>query len=339
MTHSSKAHRHVVRVGGTEVHWAEIGEGPPLVLIHGLADSHRTWDPVVPRLSRRRRVLMPDLAGHGLSGRPDASYGVAWHAELMATWMTTIGLEEVDVVGHSYGGGVAQWLLLSGAPRVRRLGLVSAGGLGRDVALVLRLASLVPMFERLGQPLMGPATRAFMKVFQTPFTPDEVAALSWMNAMPGTAAAFARTVRDVIGFRGQRRRFWDRAHELPSLPPTALFWGEDDPIIPLSHGAELSLLVDGVALSRFERCGHYPHREHSEAFCDALERFLDDAELEPARIRRTLSVPPRPHRLLGQALVLRDLAARMRRRLREKAAVRTFGLRRSVDVQVRSEAA
>jgi pimeloyl-ACP methyl ester carboxylesterase len=148
----------VARVGEVELHWAEAGTGRPLVLLHGLCDSHRTWFPVAPALARSRRVLMLDLAGHGESSRPNASYSLEWHATLVAAWLEKLGLEEVDLVGHSYGGGVAQWMLLEHRKRIRRLALEASGGLGREVGPSLRWASFPFFVERFGQPFMALGT-------------------------------------------------------------------------------------------------------------------------------------------------------------------------------------
>src|SRR5689334_2508018 len=115
--------------------WTELGSGPPVVLLHGLGDSHRTWRRVAPRLAREYRVLMPDLPGHGLSGRPDAPYTLGWYAETIAAWLDALGLERAHVVGHSFGGGVAQWLILDHRARIDRLALVAAGGLGPEVGV------------------------------------------------------------------------------------------------------------------------------------------------------------------------------------------------------------
>src|SRR5690348_9469385 len=105
----------VARIRGVDLHWIEAGTGPALVLLHGLGDSHQTWSKVVPVLARRRRVLVPDLCGHGLSARPDAAYTLDWHASILGEWLVELGIEEADVVGHSYGGGIAQWMLLDPA--------------------------------------------------------------------------------------------------------------------------------------------------------------------------------------------------------------------------------
>jgi|SRR5580704_12613983 pimeloyl-ACP methyl ester carboxylesterase len=269
-----------VSVEGVDIHWVELGRGPPLVLLHGLCDSHRTWSAVAPALALSRRVLMPDLAGHGVSGRPDATYALDWHARIVAGWLDALGLDEVDLVGHSYGGGIAQWMLLEHRRRVRRLALVAAGGLGREVGLSLRLASFPFVVERFGQPFMARGTTMALNAAGSAYSAEEIAVLARMNAVPGTSRAFARSVRDVINLGGQHRHFLDRAREVHDLPPIAIFWGEDDTLIPIRHGVDAAALMAGVTLTRFAGCGHFPHRQEPELFVAALEAFLD-APVQP----------------------------------------------------------
>jgi pimeloyl-ACP methyl ester carboxylesterase len=272
----------VVRANGVDVHWVEAGsssgDGVPLVLLHGLGDSHLTWSKVMPSLARGRRVLVPDLVGHGLSGRPNATYSLDWHARTIAAWLVAIGIPQADIVGHSYGGGVAQWMLLDPAHRVRKLGLVSAGGLGREVSLALRLASAPYVIEKMGQPFMGTGTFVALQVaIRGVYSGPELVKLSIANARFGTARAFARTVRDVIDLKGQTRGFHQHAHRISEIPPIGIFWGDQDPIIPLSHGVDAAKSIPGASLACFSKCGHYPHRERPGTFVDALEAFLSAA--------------------------------------------------------------
>src|ERR1035438_4849589 len=73
----------------------------------------------------------------------------------MAKWLEAAGVETCDLAGHSFGGGVAQAMLLECPERIRRLALIASGGLGREVGWLLRLASLPRVGERFGQPFMG----------------------------------------------------------------------------------------------------------------------------------------------------------------------------------------
>ncbi|AKU96988.1 putative hydrolase [Labilithrix luteola] len=274
-------------IEGVRVHGVDLGPATsrtPLLLLHGLYDSHRTWKNVAPAFARDRRVLMPDLPGHGLSDRPDASYELGWHAGIIARWLEALGVKELDVVGHSFGGGVAQMLLLERRLRIRRLVLVASGGLGREVGSALRLASVRGVVERFGQPFMRMGTYVVL-LGAGAFSRSDIRELAEMNAEPGSARAFARTVRDVIDWRGQRRTFFDRAHTIQELPAIAVLWGSRDKVIPIAHAGTFADALENVVFVPFEGCGHYLHREEPEAFARVVRELLEEPSLCPARLR------------------------------------------------------
>ncbi|MGZ6123693.1 MAG: alpha/beta fold hydrolase [Myxococcales bacterium] len=285
--------RHLTRVRGVHLHWAEAGSGRATVLLHGVCDSHRAWRKVVPALSRARRLLMPDLPGHGLSDRPDAPYTVDWYGWMIGAWIDALGLKDFDLVGHSFGGGVAQMLLLTHAERIDRLALVGSGGLGHEVTFALRLWSGLRAAERLAQPFVAPGTRLALASLLPGSEPEDVAFMSWMNAMPGTGRALSRTVRAAIDWKGQKLQFLDRAEELPRLlPRIALFWGNRDTIIPVEHAQALLGRMEHVTLTQFEGCGHWPQLEQPEAFSLALTRFLGEPLSARSRLRDAAGSPP-----------------------------------------------
>jgi pimeloyl-ACP methyl ester carboxylesterase len=278
--------RHLTRVRGVHIHWAEFGRGRPTVLLHGMCDSHRTWLKIAPALSQARRVLMPDLPGHGLSDRPDAPYTVEWHAAIVGSWVDALRLRSFDLVGHSFGGGVAQMLLRTHADRIRRLALVASGGLGREVSIALRLWSACEAAERLAQPFVATSTRLAVTSLLPQMCPKDIAYWSWVNAMPGTGLALSRSVRSAIDWTGQKLQFMDYMEELAhKLPPMALFWGDRDRIIPVEHGADVAALLEHASLTRFASCGHWPHQEQPQAFAEALVAFLDAFRVERTRVR------------------------------------------------------
>lgn len=290
--------RHLRTVGDCDISWLEIRPASPrpdtvpLVLLHGLSDSNHTWDLVAPALGRSRRVLMPDLPGHGRSSRPDATYSIRWYARTIAAWLGATGLREIDLVGHSLGGGVAQRLLIelhrlgvsgqTDLPHVRRLGLVASGGLGREVAWLLRVAAATGAVERIGQPFMDRGTRLGMRLLGGEFKKPDRAHLGRLNDRAGSARALSRTLSASVGLDGQRPHFLDHAHELPKLPPIAVFWGDRDRVIPVSHVKDASTFLDGITVRRFERAGHYPHRESVPQFLPALLQFLDEPQAHPS---------------------------------------------------------
>ncbi len=107
---------------GIPVHYTQSGEGPDLILVHGLAADLSFWYlRVVPRLAVGRRVTVYDLRGHGLSGMPQAGYAPADLAEELEALMDHLGIEQAHLGGHSFGGAVALQLALQAPRRVRSL--------------------------------------------------------------------------------------------------------------------------------------------------------------------------------------------------------------------------
>jgi pimeloyl-ACP methyl ester carboxylesterase len=278
---------HFVEVDGVRLHWAEVGAAsalPPVVLLHGLNNSCRSWSRVAPLLAIDRRVLLPDLPGHGQSDRPDAAYALDWYARIVARWLQAIGIQRADVVGHSFGGGVAQMLLLECPERVRRLVLVAAGGLGREVGWWLRLASLPGVVEYLGQPFMALGTRLALRGAGDGVTPEDVRQLSRFNSQAGSARAFARSVRDVVDWRGQRRNFRERADEIAQLPAMLVLWGDRDDIIPSAQGRAFAESLPGARFMVFPGAGHYLHNQYPDAFVRTVRQFLDDPTIPATRL-------------------------------------------------------
>lgn len=286
-----------IRIAGVALHWAELPAADPssartpVVLLHGMMDSHLTWKSVAPLLARDRRVLMPDLVGCGLSSRPDACYSLDWHTDVIARWLDAMALNEVDIVGHSFGGGIAQMLLLACPERIRRITLVASGGLGRDVGFWLKLGTFPKMVEYFGQPFMAFGTRRAVGGPGGSSSNADVEALTAMNRRPGTARAFSRTVRSVINFGGQYKMFTQRAGEVERFPPIRVFWGDDDRLIPLAHARALVAATEGVQLEVFRGCGHYLHQQEPAGFAAAVLRFLDDATAPRAALRELPLAP------------------------------------------------
>lgn len=305
-----QAHR--TPVAGTSIAWGEIGSGPPLVLLHGLLDSHRTWRRTAYLLADRFRVLMPDLAGHGWSGRPDAPYTLSWHAQVLSSWMRAIGVAQAHVCGHSFGGGVAQWMLLEQRRRVARLALVAPGGLGRHVALGMRLASFPYLGRRITPVVLRAALPTALRTFSTTFghmEPEEIDLFVRMQSIPGTDRGFQRSLEGVINPFGQHMQTIHRAHEVASMPATALFWGTRDPILPLRHSKAILRAFSGVTLTTYEGCGHYPHLDKPAQFAADLTDFLNDPNRPSARLRPALDPDPPRNRSPGSGSFLQGFTA------------------------------
>lgn len=286
----TNAASHRMNIDGVELHWTEQGAGRPLIILHGLGDSQHSWRVVAAELCRKYRVYALDRPGCGLSARPDANYGLDAQARLVAAWLAQMGLDDVDLLGHSYGGGMALWLLLYRAASVRRIALVAPGGLGTEVALLLRLAAVFGRLEAGAELLMGPMTRLLVHLCGQGLSAEDQRMMHTLNRHPGTARAFVRSLRDVIDWRGQRRHVLHRVHEVEQLPAMALFWGEDDRVIPLQHGRALCAQFDNCSFWQLPGAGHFLHWEAPRQLAAALREYLDAPGLERTRMRPGRSV-------------------------------------------------
>jgi pimeloyl-ACP methyl ester carboxylesterase len=275
---------------GREVGYLAGGEGPVLLLIHGIAGSCENWRDVLEPLARHHTVIAPDLPGHGMSAGGPGDYSVGNLATGLRDLMMLLGHERVTLVGHSLGGGVAMQFAYLFPEMVERLVLVSSGGLGPEVSPVLRAAALpgadlfIAATAGVGQRVGGLLGRGLSAIGMRP-APDlaEVARGYASLAEPRRRKAFLATLRAVVGTEGQRVSASDRLY-LAEEVPVLLVWGARDPIIPVAHAEDAHSTLPGSRLEVFEEAGHLPQLEAPGRFIAVLERFI--AETEPASFDR-----------------------------------------------------
>ena len=126
---------------GDRVAYREAGAGEALLLIHGMAGSSATWRAVLPQLSKKYRVVAPDLFGHGESAKPRGDYSLGAFAAWLRDLLDELGITRATVVGQSLGGGVAMQFTYQHRDYCERLVLISSGGLGPDLSWILRMLS------------------------------------------------------------------------------------------------------------------------------------------------------------------------------------------------------
>jgi pimeloyl-ACP methyl ester carboxylesterase len=273
---------HDLTLHGQRVTYRTAGRGPALLLLHGITNSSQTWARVAPFLSERFTLIAPDLLGHGESATPRGDYSLGAHAAGARDLLTALGHERASVVGHSLGGGIAMQFAYQFPERCQRLVLVSSGGLGREVHLLLRAASLpgadylLPLMTssqvlRLGRGLGG----VLRRVRLAPEGDLELLAAGFASLdNTGSRQAFLHTVRAVIDPSGQRVSAHDRL-ALAALIPSLIVWGERDSIIPLAHGVAAHEALPGSRLEVFAGAGHMPHDADPERFAATLIDFCD----------------------------------------------------------------
>jgi pimeloyl-ACP methyl ester carboxylesterase len=274
------------------------GTGPAIVLVHGITSTSATWEQLMPYLATRFTVIAPDLIGHGGSAKPRGDYSLGAYASGVRDLMVTLGHESATFVGHSLGGGVVMQLSYQFPERCERLVLVDSGGLGWEVNLLLRAATL-PLSEvvlpLLASTRLLDAGRSVERLFRRLGirASTDMAELARGHASledPEARAAFVHTLRTIVDPLGQRVNASDRLYLAENIP-FMLVWGERDPIIPVEHGLSAHELVPSSRLELFEEAGHFPHIDEPQRFLDVLLDFIDStdpADVDPGEWREML---------------------------------------------------
>ena len=265
---------------GDRIAYRDAGRGHALLLIHGMAGSSATWSGIIPQLSKKYRVIAPDLLGHGMSAKPRGDYSLGAFAVFLRDLLDELGVDRATVIGQSLGGGIAMQFAHQHRDYCERLALIGSGGLGPDLSPVLRILSapgaefVLPVVApqpvlNLGNKLGSWLTAAGI---QSPRAGQMWHAYSSLSDAQ-TRRAFLRTLRSVVDYRGQSVSALNKLHLTAGLP-TVLIWGDHDRIIPVAHAYAAHDAVAGSRLEVLEGVGHFPHVEAPAAVADILENFI-----------------------------------------------------------------
>lgn len=251
-----------------------------LLLIHGMAGSSETWRSVIPQLSKKYRVVAPDLLGHGQSAKPRSDYSLGAFAVSLRDLLDELGISRATVIGQSLGGGVAMQFAYQHRDYCQRLVLISSGGLGPDVGWTLRLLSapgaelILPAIAPPPVVKVGNKLRSWFSGsgIQSPRGAEMWSAYSSL-ADAQTRQAFLRTLRSVVDYRGQSVSALNRLH-LTSDLPTMVIWGDQDRIIPIEHAYAVHDARPDCRLEVLAGVGHFPHVERPGDVADLLDDFI-----------------------------------------------------------------
>jgi pimeloyl-ACP methyl ester carboxylesterase len=272
-----RQHLHRVELPGAEVNYAEIGEGEPMLFVHGLGGCWRNWLENLPHFGRTHRAIALDLPGFGHSPMPSWAIDMPAYGRLIHDFCEKLGIERVAaIVGNSMGGFVSTEAVIEEPSRFDRLVLVSAAGISFAEAEGRRLEALVSTFEAIVPFLSGARefwlkrsrtrTLAFGRVFHYPNRVRTELLAEQME--PGIRApGFAEAIRATGGY--------DTRHHLPEIEiPTLVVWGMNDHVVPVEAAIGYHRLIEGSRLELFERTGHVPQMERPARFNALLEEFL-----------------------------------------------------------------
>jgi pimeloyl-ACP methyl ester carboxylesterase len=267
---------------GHRVSYRTAGEGPVVLLIHGITGDSRQWDEVIPQLADRYTVLAPDLLGHGESAKPRGDYSLGAYAVMLRDLLIVLGHRAATVVGHSLGGGIAMQFSYEYPVFCQRLVLVDSGGLGKEVHPLLRAATLpgaelvLPLLAHSRIHQVGEAIGQALGRVGLELGHDLAEMTRGYASLSDAEArrAFLHTVRAVIDLQGQRVDATDRLY-LAEMIPTLILWGRRDPLIPVKHAGVAHRRIRGSRLEIFDDAGHFPHVEQPVRFARLLMDFME----------------------------------------------------------------
>jgi 4,5:9,10-diseco-3-hydroxy-5,9,17-trioxoandrosta-1(10),2-diene-4-oate hydrolase len=279
-------------IDGVNLHYLCGGDGPPLILVHGLGSSAAVefYSNLEP-LAAHHRVFAIDLPGFGRSDKPMLEYTIALFVGAVSDLMDCEGIERAAVMGVSMGGRVALGLALDSPQKVERLVLVDALGVGAPRRV---LAYSILLTKGLGELTLRGTARALRQMnpaiirrfwgwyLKRPNRVDTI----WSNerilnhgtllATPEYRAAYLAALRSIAGMR-QLRDGVVVEDRLPELRmPTLLIWGGHDHIFPASHAQAAKERIPNARLEVFGDSGHTPQMEEPERFNRLVLEFLQE---------------------------------------------------------------
>ncbi len=261
---------------GSRVNYVELGDGPPVVLVHGLSGCWQNWLENIPQLARRHRVIALDLAGFGESELPQEEISIPGYGRFLDAFLGEIGVERAALVGNSMGGFIAAETALSHPSRVEKLVLVSAAGLvrvgNRQLYALERAARLLhpltaAVLARREYLVRRPGLRKRM-LYGVVRYPEQLAPELAYEVASGTGKpGFLDALNAIMDY--------DFSERLPETSaPTLIVWGRNDRVVPVAGAYEYERLIPNARRVIYEDTGHLPMLERPGLFNELVEEFL-----------------------------------------------------------------
>ncbi len=272
-----RRHLRRVELPGADVNYVEIGEGEPIVFVHGISGCWQNWLENLPHFGRGYRAIALDLPGFGASPLPSWDVDMPAYGRLIHDFCEKLGVEGATLVGNSMGGFIAAEAVTAGPERFSRLVLVSAAGIintwnpeARATATAWAVKQFGPGFADRGRQIVSrPRSReiVFRPFVRYPRRLREDLLLEQIVGGLQRSEAFGEALRAVI-----RRDIRERLATIEM--PTMIVWGQSDRVIPMAAALSYHRRIPHSRLEIFERTGHVPQLERPARFNGLLDEFL-----------------------------------------------------------------
>jgi pimeloyl-ACP methyl ester carboxylesterase len=269
--------RSIALPNGESLAYIDTGDhlGPAVVLIHGYTDNARDWVPMLPYLSKRYRLILVDIRGHGQSAKPECCYTRLDFAYDIKLLLDALGVHKADIVGHSLGSIIAQTFAEYWPERTAKVVLISStGGIPPDRPKRPPQLDFAAEIRKLKEPI--DADSPFMIAWwdsPTPVDPDFI-----RRQRKDAAGIPLRVWLAVLDQALPANAFVDLQSTLPRLEaPTLLIWGSKDPIMDEDVRQSLRDALPKAQVKIFDGLGHNPFWEDPRGVAEAINAFLNSA--------------------------------------------------------------
>jgi pimeloyl-ACP methyl ester carboxylesterase len=268
------------------VNHVEMGEGDPLVFIHGLSGCWQNWLENIPHFARSRRVIALDLPGFGCSPMPNEKITINFYARVVDELLDSLNVGEASIVGNSMGGFIGAELAIEFATRVDRLVLVSAAGL---TTAEMHNDRALAVLRRAENFLAHGAAWAGTRSDRLSRRPGLRKALMLMVAAHPDRLGGPIAAEQVRG--SGKPGFLDAVEALGTYPlqdrlerieaPTLIVWGDKDRLVPLRDADRfLEAIGDNASKVVYEDTGHVAMLERPARFNADVEKFLREGDTD-----------------------------------------------------------
>jgi len=263
-----------VKTGSYNTNYHDVGSGSTVVMLHGSGpgvSAWANWNKLFPILSKKYRILAPDMVGFGYTERPE---GVVYD---MNTWMDqtihffdAMGIEKADLVGNSFGGALAIAMAVKYPDRVRKLVLMGSMGISFPITYGLDAVwGYTPSFENMKELLD-------LFAYDRTLVNDDLARMRYESSkLPGFQESFSALFPEPRQ-KGVEKMACNEVYIRSLRQETLVVHGREDRVIPLENSFRLVQMIENAQLHVFGKCGHWTQIEKTNQFAALLDSFFSE---------------------------------------------------------------
>lgn len=255
-----------VLVFGQKIHYVEAGNGPTVILLHGLGGSTQVWQFNIAALAEKYHVVVPDQIGFGKSDKPLVNYRIRTYVDFLDQFCKQLKIDRATLVGNSMGGWIAAMFTASFPDRVDKLVLEDAAGYAPPKDFDTSVYWGLNPTTREGMKVLV-AKVFYSKAFQTEAAVDQSIAAR-------LAAGDGYTINSITESIIRGEDFLDDVVKTIKRP-ALIIWGRQDGLVPLPEGERFNKDIAGSKMIVFDECGHVPNVEKPAEFNAAVLKFLE----------------------------------------------------------------